>query len=476
MSLIARARKGIDQAASAETSYHVSTIPIDYRVAGEHGLDPTYAVNVMTVYQCVRALTDAFAQLPLMLYRREGMARVKADDHPLYRTFHDAPNPTMSSTLWRRIFMGHLATWGNAYNEIRRLGNGDVELWPIRPDRIEVRWADGGNRRDYWYLSPSGQRTLLREGSVFHVQGFSSDGLVGIAPISAMRRAIGLYRKAEKYGESVFDNGARPAIVMSHPKTLSDPAITRLGAQMDQLRGAGNSGKTVILEEGLDIHEIGFPPEDAQFMETRLFQKREIVNGFGLPLSLSGDPEFASVKVEEKLSELFQWSMPAHFQSFQQEAQLQVIDDPDLYVEFLTDALMWADPKARADALAVEWEHGNISNDEWRAVNNKSPLPDGLGQVYYRPANWVRADEEAPQPVGGDASRETQFGQGAELVDQMTRAKALGFPKPGEPAMSQFDCPSCGKMVNRMAAPGTIGYCKGCRAEVTMGSPAEVAA
>jgi HK97 family phage portal protein len=468
MSLIARARKGIDQEASAATSYHVSSIPIDYRTYGDSGLSPYLAINVMTVYQCVNVLADTFAQLPLMLYRRVGDDRERASDHPLYRTFHDAPNPAMSSFAWRRIFMGHLATWGNAYNEIRINGLGEVELWPIRPDRIEVRWADGGSRREYWYLSPAGGRTLLREGSVFHVQGFSSDGLVGIPPITAMRRAIGLYRKAEQYGESVFDNGARPAIVMTHPKTLSDPATTRLGAQMDALRGSGNAGKTVILEEGLDVHEIGFPPEDAQFMETRIFQKREIATGYRIPLGAVGDPEFADEKEDEISRKLIKGTMAPHFTNFSQEAQLQVIDDPDLYVEFKVDGYLWGDPKARADALAVQWEHGNLSNDEWRAIENMSPLPDGLGKVYYRPANWVRADEEEPQPVGGDASRDTQFGQG--LADQMTRAKGIGFPKPGDPPMAQFDCPSCGKMINRMAAPGTIGYCKGCRSEVTMGS------
>lgn len=468
-----RAIKGLDQAAMAETTYR-NSYPIDMGWR-RLGLSPELALNVMTVYQCVFKLSNAFAQLPLMLYRRDGEDRLKADDHPLYRTFHDAPNPAMSSFTWRRLVMGHLATWGNAYNEIRVNGLGEVELWPIRPDRIAVRWADGGGSREYFYVSPSGSEDKLRPGSVFHLQNLSSDGLVGLSPISAMRRGIGLYRKAEQYGESVFDNGARPATVLKHPKTLSDGAVERLGAQMDGLRGSGNAGKTVVLEEGLDVHEIGFPPEDAQFMETRLFQKREIVTGFDLPLGMSGDPEFADEKEDELARKLIKLTMAPHFTNFQQEAQLQVIKDPDLYVEFKVDGFLWGDPKARADALAVQWEHGNLSNDEWRAIENMSPLPDELGKRYYRPANWVDVTESEPQPVGGDASRETQFGQGAELVDQVTRAKSADWPAVDGPRMKRFDCPDCGKLIARMAAPGTIGYCKSCRGERTF-EEAEVAA
>ncbi len=53
----------------------------------------------------------------------------------------------------------------------------------------------------------------------------------------------------------------------------------------------------------------------------------------------------------------------------------------------------------------------------------------------------------------------------------MTRAKTLELDVP---LMSQFDCPDCGKLIARKAAPGTIGYCKSCRGERTFGE--EVAA
>lgn len=451
-----RATKALDQQAQSYGYGQSEYVPIHelQRWTG-NGVSPGTASNIITVYQCIRILSRTFATIPLLLYRRRpDGGKERAVDHPLYGTFHLQPNPEMSSYTWRELVMGHLKTWGNHYSEKWYDGFGRLQLSPIRPDRMAVKYEDGV--RVYDYLDPLGGRKRMAPGSVFHVQGLSSNGLLGDSPITQMRRALTLLNAAETYGEAVFRNGARPAVVLSHPRTLSDPAIERLAKQMDDLRGAKNAGKTVVLEEGLTVTEVGFPPEDAQFMETRLFQKREISEGgFGLPW----DEDGKQTEAEQSLKLIKQTMLP-EFVNFEQAAQIQIIDDPDYFLEFLADGYLRGDPKARADSMAVQWEHGALSDDEWRGYENMNPLPDGLGKTYWRPANWVPLDAPAV-PVGGDTSNaanpDASFGQSGELFTQTTRAKS----------MAQFDCPDCGKMVNRLAAPGTVGYCKGCKAEKT---------
>lgn len=464
--LIPARAKGIDQEAMSSEGgqYRTSYVPLEsHRVITEYADGSTGGLQVMTAYQCVRILANTFASIPAVLYHRlpDG-GRERADDHPLYRTFTVAANPDMSAFDWKNLAKVHIETWGNHYSDIVVNGLGEVALWPIRPDLVEPYWKNG--RKAYDYLHPTQGRQALNPDKVFHLKALTTDGLMGIPPITAMRRALGLYRRAERYGEAVFDNGARPAIVMTHPKTMSTPAIQRLGAQMDALRGAGNAGKSVVLEEGADFKEVGFPPEDAQFMETRTFQKREVAAGFGVPLAMLADGEGAEYETSSKL---LKWTMSAAFQAFEEAAQLQVVRDPEYYVEFLPDAYLRADPKTRADAYAVAWEHGALSNNEWRRRENQDPIGDD-GDVYYRPANWVPLGPE-PQPVGGLASRPTQFGQlQGGIPEQVTRAKGAEWPEPGVAAMSRFDCPACGKLVARMASPGTVAWCRHCMAEQTM--------
>ena len=70
---------------------------------------------------------------------------------------------------------------------------------------------------------------------------------------------------------------------------------------MDALRGSGNAGKTVVLEEEMKVTPIGFPPEDAQSMETRLIEGRQIYGAHGVPPKKVGDLERATFsKIEQQ--------------------------------------------------------------------------------------------------------------------------------------------------------------------------------
>ena len=408
------------------------------------GVAPETAFNMVTVYQCVRVLSNTFAQLPLMLYRRlDNGGKERATDRKLYDALHLRPNPGLSSFAWRRLMMVHLATWGNAYSEIVRDDFGGIELYPIRPDRIEVS-RDAG-RKVFDYFPPDGGKKRLRDGTVFHVAGVSTDGLVGRSPISDLRSTIGLARTAERFGDSFFANNARPATVLKHPKSLSEPAIKRLGAQMDELRGAGNAGKTVVLEEGMDFGEVGIPPEDAQFMETRLFQKREIAGAFGIPPHKIGDLERATFSnIEHQALELITDTMMPHFVNFEQECSIQLIDEPGLFVEFLIDGYLRGDAKTRNEAYATRWQHGTLSANEWRIKENDNPV-DG-GDDFYVPVNYRPVDGAPPERRVTDR-RDLTVIKSAEV-----RCKSL-LPTGDE----------CGRVLAPVATPPFKIYCHRCK-------------
>jgi HK97 family phage portal protein len=400
-------KAGIDQEAMGQVPSglyrplnNLQTWTYHYATAGDA------ALNVATVLTCVRILSESFASVPLILYRRlPGGGKERAVDHPLYPVLHDQPNPDMTSFAWRELLMSHLATWGNGYSEIAFDVLGRMQLWPIRPDRI-IPWYDLDGRKQYDYVSSAGARRTLRPGSLFHVAGLSSTGLEGYSPIALLRSSLGLLRTAETFGQTLFDNNARPATVLQHPKTVSKDAQERLTAQVDELKGARNAGKTILLEEGLSVHEIGFPPEDAEFMATRTFQKREILAAYRIPPHKAGDLERATFSnIEQQSIEFVQDTMLPWFTRTEQEISTQLLaeDERDEYfAEFLVDGLLRGDAVARATALSIRWQHGTMNADQWREMENENPLPDGIGQTYYVPANYVPAAGPAapalPQP------------------------------------------------------------------------------
>lgn len=422
------------------------------------GVTGDTALNYVTIYQCVRVLSHTFAQIPLMLYRRlPNGGKERAIDNQWYRTLHTAPNPGLTSFAWRRLMMLHLATWGNSYNEITYDRLGRPQLYPVRPDRVQVSRESG--RRVYDYLDPNGGVKRFPDGTMFHVTALSSDGLIGRSPISDLRSAIRLGKTAETFGDSFFRNNARPGIALKHPKSISAPAQERLIAQMDELRGSGNAGKTVLLEEGMDFQEIGIPPDDAQFMETRLFQKREIAGAYGIPPHKIGDLERATFSnIEHQALELITDTMMPWYVNAETEMSLQLLpNDDELFAEFLVDGYLRGDIESRNRAYATRWQHGSLSSNEWRIRENDNPVEGG--DVYWAPVNYAPIERTLAEPPPAPAVEPPPQEGGTPALDIQDLAV---IARNGSAKSSEVRCPE-GHLVAELATPPYRITCKRCK-------------
>ena len=108
----------------------------------------------------------------------------------------------------------------------------------------------------------------LRLEDVLHIPGLGFDGLIGYSSIAMARNAVGMTMACEEYGASFFANGANPGGVLEHPGVLKDPTKVR-DSWNAVYRGTTNAHKIAVLEEGMKYQQIGIPPEEAQFLETR---------------------------------------------------------------------------------------------------------------------------------------------------------------------------------------------------------------
>lgn len=451
-----KAVKSIDQAAQSVSQGGVYVRLDDRSIITQNFLDAQgSALSMSTVYACVRVLAESVASLPFILYRRlPGGGKERADDHRMWATLHDQPNPSMTSFVWRELLMSHLAAWGNHDSEITIDSFDRVSLWPIRPDRMEYRWAADGTRR-FFYQSPTGTRTELDSAAVFHVSGLSSNGLSGLSPISLHSKTLQLSVTAQDFGQNFLANNARPATVLTHPGNLSPDAISRLAGQMDQMRGSRNSGKTVILEEGLTITEVGVPPEDAQYIQTRKFQRQVIATEiFRIPPHMIGDLESGAsyASIEQMSLEFVTYVLMPWLARIEQECKAQLLAGEDVFPEFLVDGLLRGDAKSRAESLAIQRQNGVINGDQWNDIENRNHAPDGSGAIYWMPLNYQAA--ATPESVAADAA--------ARL------AKLASPPQLVAVKSAEFRCPDDGQMILRGATPGSFGDCRKCKKSWTV--------
>jgi HK97 family phage portal protein len=365
---------------------------------------PQTAVTQATVFACIRVINDALATVPLKLYRKTGNERREEEDHPLRSLLRDAPNGLQTSVEWRDMLQTHLCLRGNAFTHVRRNFAGEVVgLLPIHPDGLTVRLLDG--RLFYEGDTLDGRRIVGSQDEVLHVRGFGGDGFFGFSPIRECRETVGLSLTAERYGASLFARGANPGGVLEMPGKLSKEAAARLKDSFDtSYAGASNAGRTLLLEEGIKWSRVGLSADDAQFLETRKFQRNEIAAIFRVPPHMVADLERATFSnIEQQGIDFVRhcirpWA--ERWESRLNHVLLTPIERASgLYIRFNLDGLLRGDQKSRFEAYAIGRQWGLYSADDCRELEELRPIPDGKGQIYLTPANMAPA---GTQPTGTD--------------------------------------------------------------------------
>ena len=368
------------------------------------------AMRASTVFACVRVLAETVGSLPLPLYEDLGEGgRRRAKEQGLYSVLHDRPNEWQTSQEWREMLTGHVALRGNGYCYIKSGPRGFVDqLIPMHPDRVKPELLPT-NRMRYRYRTPEGTDTFYSQDEIFHLRGLSSDGISGLSVIGLMREAAALSLTLETYAARAISQGVRPSGVLEHPGALKNTEIAkRLRDQWNETyAGAANTGKTLILEEGMKWSQIGMSLLDAQFLEQRKYQVTEIARIFRIPAHLVGDLERATFSnIEQQSLEFVMYTMMPWFVRWEQVIARDLIVDPSrYYAKFLVDALLRADTKSRYEAYAIGRNWGWLSADDIREKEEMNPLPGGLGKIYLQPGNMTPAGQFTQvTPVGGGAS------------------------------------------------------------------------
>lgn len=381
--------KPVDKAADAGYSFLFG------RTTSGKPVNERTAMQTTAVYACVRILAEAVASLPLHVYvYQDDGGKKLVHDHLLYYLLHDEPNPEMTSFVFRETLMSHLLIWGNAYAQIIRDGAGRVlGLYPLLPDKMEVQRDDKGNIY-YVYSRNSDENPTFKEygniklkaEDVLHIPGLGFDGLIGYSPIAMAKNAVGMTLACEEYGASFFANGANPGGVLEHPGVLKDPSKVR-ESWNSVYRGVSNAHKIAVLEEGMKYQQIGIPPEEAQFLETRKFQINEIARLYRIPPHMVGDLDKSSFSnIEQQSLEFVKYTLDPWVIRWEQSLQRSLLlpgEKGKYFIKLNVDGLLRGDYQSRMNGYAVGRQNGWFSANDIREMENMNPIPDEEGGNLY---------------------------------------------------------------------------------------------
>ena len=373
----------------------VSAAPVFYFGTSGSGKSVTVqsAIQLSTVYACVRVISETIASLPLGIYETVNDGNEKATDHPLYKLLHDEPNSEMTSFVFREVMLAHLLLYGNSYSQIIRSGKNQViGLYPLLPDHMDVDRDSKGNLT-YTYTTSDGKTVSIKPRDVLHIPGLGFDGVMGYSPIALEKNAIGLGIASEEYGSKFFSNGARPSGILTHPNTVKNPKALR-ESWNSAYGGSSNSNRVAILEEGMRFEPIAIPNNEAQFLETRKFQVDEICRIFRVPPHLVGNLEHATFSnIEHQSIDFAVHTIRPWLVRIEQAMNRALLSDQEkgrFFVQFNIDGLMRGDYKSRMEGYAIGRQNGWLSANDIRALENQNPIPaDQGGDAYLVNGNMI---------------------------------------------------------------------------------------
>ncbi|MEW2631795.1 phage portal protein [Streptomyces sp. NPDC048389] len=369
-------------------------------------VDHETALTYSPFFAGVRVISEDLAGLPLHLYERlEPRGKRRAKAHSLYRLLHDQPNPMMTSVQFKETMQGHVLMWGNAVAQaVTNKRTGAIEeLWPLRPDRLQicVKYLGPGRfRRFYRYRDDvNGIYATLLDDEVLHIGGLGFDGVRGYSVVEHAANAIGLGLATEHYGAKFFSNGGAPGGALSHPQNLSPEARKRMADDWENIhKGIDRAHRVAILEEGVTWQQVGIPNDNAQFLETRKLQVTEMARWLRIPSHKINDLERATFSnIEQQQLDYIASALNIWLVRWEQAILTQLLlpeEREQYYAEHLVDSLLRGDTLTRYQAYAIGRQWGWLSANDVRDKENENPV-DG-GDAYLVPLNMVPAGRSAP--------------------------------------------------------------------------------
>jgi HK97 family phage portal protein len=395
----------------AKPEQRLTLSDLDYWLRDEwtHGVSsgvsvtPESAMALPDVYACREVLAQDVGRCPLKIrVQQDDGEWVDADAHPLWEILHDLPNPETTATEFRSEMMRSLLAHERAYAEIDRRPNGAIRgLWPLDSARMTVS-RDALNVKRYSYRMDTG-------GTIEWTFNPDRPPLLELrhpSPVHRCRDMIGLAIALDTYAGKFFANGVRMSGLLHVPVQKPEGRQAIREALSALHGGVKNAHKFGILEGDTKFTPLTTTNDEAQFNETRKQIRTMIAGAFRVPPHKIGDLERATFSnIEAQDRDYVNSALNPYLVMWEQALRRDVLTTrqyPRYQVIFDREALIEADSKSRADALAVGRQNGWWSANDVRRKLHENPIPEAEGgNEYHMNGNMVPLTGAPDKPAQG---------------------------------------------------------------------------
>lgn len=347
----------------------------------------TSSLHMPAVWRSVAVIAGVSAALPLHTYRTGTKDRTDS-------ALLEDPHPELTPLeVWRLAYV-HRVLWGNAYVQKLRAPSGQVkELWPIRPDRVQVereRPSEGNpSGKWFWVTDDWGTQWRLTPRDVLHIPGLGYDGLTGCSPVRAAAQGIGLSQAAEAGAAKLFGSGNLVSGVLQTEQRLTQEQAAALKSRWQaKVSGIQNAHEVAVLDAGASFQPVSMPLKDSQFLESREFQVTEIARMFGVPLFLLMETSKSTswgTGLEQQAQGWVNFDLGPTWLAPTEQRITKELLPPGEYAHYALQGLLRGDSAARASYYRAMRDTGVMSANDIRALEELPPIAGPEGDTYLQP-------------------------------------------------------------------------------------------
>lgn len=283
------------------------------------------------------------------------------------------PNMLQTPFEFKYELVSSLVVHGNAY---LLLGDFDPLNYPrqmtlAHPSDMSVRLSREG-------LSYSIHGNELDPSTVKHIKGKSMPGCVmGMGVVDQYRQSLSHSLSLSEFSQRHFSEAAVPPLALVAPDGIDEDGWTDLQQMQDEwVSKHARSRRPALLPAGIEIKQLGFTPEQSQFLESRKFSLAETALMFTMPHYMLGAESGSSMTYSNTAQaslDFVKYTLRPWLKRIEQA--LSSLLPRGTEVSFNMDSELRADAMTRMQVYEVALRNNIYTLDEVRAMESLAPLP-----------------------------------------------------------------------------------------------------
>lgn len=372
-----------------------------YEEAAAVNVSEDTAMQLSSVWACVRLLAETVASLPVHVYKKlPNGDRVLAPDFYFSKLMARKVNRYQTKQEFFETMMLNLALHGNAYAKIDRLGGQIRSIMPLMSAQVTPSLMPDGSIT-YQYEA-DGNVDVYSEQSIWHVKLYGN-GIVGKSPLAFGRNIVGIAQAADKAVTQIYTNGGKRSGVLSLDRLLTPEQRDQVRANFSTLT-TGTADRLLVLEMGMKFDPVAMSPQDIELLSSRKFQLEEICRWFGVPSVMVNDTSGSTTwgsGIEQIVSGFYKLNLRPYLERFESSIAVNLFTEEEANqyeFEFDFEGLLRSDVKSRLEAYKMAVNGTIMTPNEVRKMEGL-PMVDGgdnlLAQIQMSPLNQLGTNQGA---------------------------------------------------------------------------------